>query len=59
MSRSMEAVSTDSGTTSLRDAVHPEPERRRVYDELYQLYKRIYPSVREVVGGLSRLLNPG
>jgi len=38
-----------------RDVYEPNPERNKVYEKYYRVYKRIYPSLTEIFDDLSKL----
>jgi xylulokinase len=43
-------------TVRLRDEVtEPDPERTRIYDELYEVHRSLYPATREVMHRLAEL----
>jgi len=49
-------VDDASARVRLRDAVtEPDPERARRYDELYEVYASLYPSLRDAMHALGRL----
>jgi xylulokinase len=46
-------VDPDTDWTSIAETVEPNPENRELYDELYALYKDLYPATRDTVHALS------
>ncbi|EFW39053.1 hypothetical protein [Treponema phagedenis] len=35
----------------------PNPENRAIYDGLFEVYKKIYPSLKNIYNGLQRVTN--
>src|SRR5215213_7162397 len=48
-------VDPDTDWTSIAETVEPNPENRELYDELYTLYKDLYPATRDTVHALAAL----
>ncbi|MGH3148020.1 MAG: FGGY-family carbohydrate kinase [Rubrobacter sp.] len=48
-------VGPDTDWTSIAQTVEPNPENREIYDELYTLYKDLYPATRDTVHALADL----
>lgn len=43
----------DARWTSMADTVEPNPENREIYDELYVIYRNLYPATREQAHALA------
>jgi xylulokinase len=49
-------VEAACATVRLRDEVtEPNPERTRIYDELYEVYRSLYPATKEAMHRLAEL----
>jgi len=48
-------VDPDTDWTSITETVEPNPDNRDLYDELYALYKDLYPATRDTVHALAAL----
>jgi xylulokinase len=48
-------VDPDTDWTSIAETVEPNPENRELYNELYALYKDLYPATRDTVHALAAL----
>jgi xylulokinase len=46
-------VEPDTDWTSIAETVEPNPDNREVYDELYTLYKDLYPATRDTAHALA------
>jgi xylulokinase len=46
-------VDPDTDWTSIAETVEPNPDNRELYDELYALYKDLYPATRNTVHALA------
>jgi xylulokinase len=46
-------VDPDTDWTSIAETVEPNPDNRELYDELYALYKDLYPATRDTVHALA------
>jgi xylulokinase len=49
----------DTNWTSIAETVEPNPKNREIYDELYILYKDLYPATRDTVHALAALQRQG
>jgi xylulokinase len=49
----------DTNWTSIAETVGPNPKNREIYDELYILYKDLYPATRDTVHALAALQRQG
>ena len=49
----------DTDWTSIAETVEPNPDNREIYDELYKLYKDLYPATRDTVHALAALQTKG
>jgi xylulokinase len=47
------AVDADADWTSIADTVEPNPDNREIYDELYAVYKDLYPATRPMAHTLA------
>jgi len=45
--------------TSIAETIEPNPDNREIYDELYELYKDLYPATRETVHALAAVQTQG
>jgi xylulokinase len=49
-------VEAACSTVRLRDVVtEPDPERTRIYDQLYEVYRSLYPATKEAMHRLAEL----
>lgn len=48
-------VDPDTDWTEISDTVEPDPRNREVYEELYALYKDLYPATRDIAHALSAI----
>jgi xylulokinase len=49
-------VEAACSTVQLRDEVtEPDPERTRIYDQLYEVYRSLYPATKEAMHRLAEL----
>jgi xylulokinase len=46
-------VETDADWSSISSTVEPNPETREVYDELYAIYRNLYPATRPMAHALA------
>ena len=49
----------DARWTSMADTVVPDPENRRIYDELYTIYRDLYPATRQQAHALANIQTRG
>ena len=54
-----EVVSPDTDWTSIAETVEPDPDNREVYDELYDVYKDLYPATRPMAHALANVQTRG
>jgi len=52
-------VEPDTDWSSIAETIEPNPDNREIYDELYKLYKDLYPATRPTVHALARLQTQG
>jgi xylulokinase len=52
-------VEPDTDWSSIAETVKPNPDNRKIYDELYKLYKDLYPATRPTVHALATLQTQG
>jgi xylulokinase len=52
-------VEPDTDWSSIAETVEPNPDNRKIYDELYKLYKDLYPATRPTVHALAALQTQG
>lgn len=52
-------VEPDTDWSSIAKTIEPNPKNREVYDELYKLYKDLYPATRDTVHALSAVQTKG
>ncbi len=52
-------VAADANWSELAELVHPAPSTSERYDELYDLYRALYPATREIAHSLSRFQEQG
>lgn len=45
----------DTDWSSIAETIEPNPDNREVYDEMYELYKDLYPATRDTAHALSNL----
>ncbi len=48
-------VDADADWAEISDAVEPDPQNRDTYEELYALYKDLYPATREIAHSLAAM----
>jgi xylulokinase len=47
------SVEADADWSSISSTVEPNPENREVYDELYTIYRDLYPATRPMAHALA------
>ena len=52
-------VDQDAQWSSMADTVEPDPENREIYDELYDIYRELYPATRPMVHKLANVQTRG
>jgi hypothetical protein len=57
--RSVGPAKPDTGWSSISETVEPEAENREIYDELYRIYRGLYPATREASHALADLQKGG
>ncbi len=57
--RAVGLVEPDADWSRIVDTVEPQEENREVYDELYSVYREIYPATREQVHKLAKMQQGG
>ena len=45
----------DASWTSMADTVVPDPENRGIYDEIYTIYRDLYPATRQQAHALANI----
>ena len=57
--RSVGLAKPDTDRSSISETVEPKAENRGIYDELYRIYRDLYPSTREASHALADLQEGG
>ena len=52
-------IEPDTDWSSIAETIEPNPDNREVYDELYTLYKDLYPATRDTVHALADVQTQG
>ena len=52
-------VEPDTDWSTIAETVEPNPDNREVYDELYTLYKGLYPATRHTAHALAEVQTQG
>ena len=53
--RAVGLVEADTTWNKADEAIEPDPERHAAYDELYRVYRELYPATREQMHRLAAL----
>jgi len=57
--RSVGLAEPDTDWSKVSETVEPEAENREIYDELYRVYRELYPATREASHALADLQKGG
>jgi xylulokinase len=57
--RSVGLAKPDTDWSSILETVEPTAENREIYDELYRIYRDLYPATREASHSLADLQKGG